>query len=369
MGIPIKPIRYDDSVRPKDVQFKHFGVMDAGAQSKGSMFTSIVINALLALIVIVIGAATRKVVEDNSKMVTLVAPVPLKEPEPLRPKLPPPPPPKLPPTPKIEPPKIRVPEEKLPEPPKVPVVKMNQPAPINLPAPPKRVTPPAAPTPVNLGRPAAASIPNHDAHPTAVRLGTPDNPIAASNRPAVASVNLGNKGMPGMPASNVGSGPAASKVNLGSGQPGSQSLTGNGTRQIAGVKLGQPGGTGPMNSTGRNAAVAGPVNLGVQTAQVVRPTTLAARPAQTGPKVIYKPKPDYTAEARAQHIEGTVSVRLRVSATGVVTVLGVSNGLGHGLNESALRAVQATRFQPALDATGHPVDWEGTVNVAFQLAG
>jgi protein TonB len=31
--------------------------------------------------------------------------------------------------------------------------------------------------------------------------------------------------------------------------------------------------------------------------------------------------------------------------------------------------VQATRFQPALDATGHPVDWEGTVNVAFQLAG
>ena len=25
--------------------------------------------------------------------------------------------------------------------------------------------------------------------------------------------------------------------------------------------------------------------------------------------------------------------------------------------------------QPATDAAGHPVDWEGIVNVAFQLAG
>jgi TonB family protein len=69
------------------------------------------------------------------------------------------------------------------------------------------------------------------------------------------------------------------------------------------------------------------------------------------------------------HLEGTVSVRLRVSAAGRVQVLGVSSGLGHGLDESAENAVRATRFQPALDASGHPTDWEGVVNVAFQLAG
>jgi hypothetical protein len=52
-----------------------------------------------------------------------------------------------------------------------------------------------------------------------------------------------------------------------------------------------------------------------------------------------------------------------------VQVIGVTSDLGHGLGESAIRAVQATRFQPAIDASGHPIDWDGVVNVAFQLAG
>ncbi len=87
------------------------------------------------------------------------------------------------------------------------------------------------------------------------------------------------------------------------------------------------------------------------------------------PKVLFKPKPEYTAEARQLHIEGVVSVRLRVSSAGTVHVLGVTSDLGHGLGESAIRAVEGTRFQPATDASGRPVDWEGVVNVAFQLAG
>ncbi len=100
-----------------------------------------------------------------------------------------------------------------------------------------------------------------------------------------------------------------------------------------------------------------------------KPAGPATAAVHTGPKVVYKPRPEYTAEARAMHLEGTVSVRLRVAATGAVQVLGVSNGLGHGLDQSAETAVRNTRFQPALDASGHPTDWEGVVNVAFQLAG
>jgi periplasmic protein TonB len=42
----------------------------------------------------------------------------------------------------------------------------------------------------------------------------------------------------------------------------------------------------------------------------------------------------------------------------VVTVAGVLSGLGHGLDESAVRAAQGTRFDPALDASGRPVDCE-----------
>jgi hypothetical protein len=53
----------------------------------------------------------------------------------------------------------------------------------------------------------------------------------------------------------------------------------------------------------------------------------------------------------------------------VVEVLGVISGLGHGLDESAKRAILATKFEPATDGYGHAVAWDGIVNVTFQLAG
>jgi TonB family protein len=90
---------------------------------------------------------------------------------------------------------------------------------------------------------------------------------------------------------------------------------------------------------------------------------------RTSPKVLYKPKPDYTAEARQLHIEGTVTLRIRVLPDGSVEVMAVQSGLGHGLDESAKRAIMATRFEPATDASGHPIAWDGIVNVAFELAG
>ena len=135
---------------------------------------------------------------------------------------------------------------------------------------------------------------------------------------------------------------------------------------MQGVKLGVTGGTGPMNSV---THVAGPVNLGQAVPPPLPKAVAPSAPMAKAPKVLFKPKPEYTAEAIKLHIEGTVSVRLRVSASGAVQVLGVISDLGHGLGDSAIRAVQATRFQPATDASGNPVDWEGVVNVAFQLAG
>jgi TonB family protein len=144
----------------------------------------------------------------------------------------------------------------------------------------------------------------------------------------------------------------------------------NGPRAVAGIPHGVPGGTGPLNSTGKNAATFGQPDLGNhQLAAANHPPSLAQAPARTGPKVIFKPRPEYTADARAAHIEGTVNVRIHVSATGAVTFLGISNGLGHGLDEAARRCAEATRFQPATDASGHPVDWDGSVNIIFQLAG
>jgi protein TonB len=365
-----KPFPPDDSTQPTDRQFKDFGVLNAGGQSKASLFTSITVNVVIAVVIVIIGAATKKVVDDRVRLTELVAPVTITpEPKPIPPRIVPPKMPKVPPPPVVEPPKIRVPEIKLPDPPKVPEVKMKEPVPINTPAPPKVVAAPAAPKVVSLARPEAAAVVNNQRQATAVALGNPNNPIAVSNRPATSAVNLGNAGMPGMNANNTGAGPRSAAVNLGSGSAGSQSTTGNGVRAVQGVPMGRPGGTGDLNSTGRNAAVAG-VNLGnpPQVASVKVPT-LSQGPVSKGPKVVFKPKPEYTADARTQHIEGTVTVSLRVSAGGAITVLGITNGLGHGLDESARRAVEATRFQPATDASGHPVDWEGRVNVVFQLAG
>jgi protein TonB len=358
-----KPLRSDDP-SPQNMQFSHFGVLNDGSQSKGSLFTSISLNIILAIVVCIIGAAAKKTMDNRHKLTELsLAPMP-KQPEiePIKPKIVP----KLPPPPvvKVEPPKIKLPDVKLPDPPKPPEIKMVQQPPILVPAPPKIVQPPPAPKVVSLAQAQPAAVVNPSPHPAAVALGQQSNPIAPSNRPTTSAINLGNRGMAGMPASNNGAG--ATAVHLGSGSPTSQDMAST-SNAVRGVKLGVTGGTGPLNSTGR---VAGPVNLGQNTPPPMpKPAGPAAPTAKSAPKVLFKPRPEYTAEAIKLHIEGTVSVRLRVSASGVVQVLGVTSDLGHGLGDSAVRAVQATRFQPATDASGHPVDWEGVVNVAFQLAG
>jgi TonB family protein len=347
------------------MQFAHFGVLNDGNQSKSSLFTSITLNIIIAIVVCIVGAAAKKTLDKRNKLTEIsIAPLP-KEIEPIKPKIIPKP---LPPVPvvKVEPPKIKMPDIKVPEPPKLPEIKMAQPAPVVLPAPPKQVIAPPAPKVVSLAQAQPASVVNNSPHPAPVALGQANNPIAPSNRPATSAINLGQRGLAGMPASNSGSGPAATAVNLGSGSPNSQNMAGNGARAVQGVKLGVTGGTGPMNAPGR---VAGPVNLG----QAIQPTmpkpTAPTAAVAKAPKVLFKPRPEYTAEAIKLHIEGTVSVRLRVSSTGAVHVLGVTSDLGHGLGDSAIRAVESTRFSPATDAAGNPIDWEGVVNVAFQLAG
>lgn len=368
MPKPVPLVSQDPN--PRDVQFRHFGVMNTGGQSKGSLFTSITVNVLLALIIVIIGAAARKSVVDNRvRDAKYITPITDKPPEPKPPPKPPPPkliPPK-PVPPKIEPPKLKLPDVKLPEPPKPVAVNMPKPVPVIVPAPPKLQVAASAPKVVAVNMPAAsASIKNNDAHPSAVALGRQE--IAKSDLPSqVTKVNMGG-GLAGMPPSNTGGGPRASAVSLGNGSP-QGSIGGKSTTAVQGVKLGGiVGGTGrgPGNGTGTQASQ---VSLGRPPAPPPAPTATVTRsPLAHAPVVTYKPKPAYTEEAKALHLEGSVSVRIRVSSTGSVSVVGVTNGLGHGLDQSAISAIQATRFKPALDANGNPIDWEGVVNVTFQMA-
>jgi protein TonB len=357
------PLRSANPGQQKSMQFAHFGVLDTGTQSKASTVTSLLVNLAIGFVVIVISLAHRQIIDKTRMLTELAAPVVEKKPEPVKPKVPPPKPPKpLPEIVKVEEPKIVIPKIKPPELPKQPIVKMDQPKPILTPAAPKQIIAMAAPVAVSLAHPQAASVPNNDAHPTAVQMGHPDMPFKDPKGPAVSPVNM-NSGFPGMNAGNTGHGPPATKVVLGNGSPDSTSIKGNGVIAAVGLPHGVPGGTGTKTPSGQQ------VSLG----QAPPPPAPKAAVATTVPgkavTVISKPKPEYTAEAKQMHIEGVVTLRIRVSPSGSVEVVSIAKPLGYGLDDSAKRAILATKFEPATDSSGHPIEWEGLVNVTFQLAG
>jgi TonB family protein len=358
-----KPLR-SELTNPPSVQFRDFGVLNDGTRSKGAAVTSIVVNVTVLALLLVLGAIVKSNPEIAKKITEItLPPEPPPQPKPA-PKPPPPPPPKpLPPTP---PPKIKpVPMPDPPPDPK-PLPPTPQPKPVDLPpAPPKKVDPPPAPVKVSLAVATAASIPNHDANPSPVRLGSPTNPLKSLTGAAASPINLGNAGMPGMRASNTGSGPNSTKVNLGSGAPNGTNLNGhdNAGSKVVGVKLGVTGGTGPLNQPPRAAAV----SIGQPPPQPPQKNLTPILSSATPPKVTYKPTPVYTDEAKALHLEGKATVSVIFHANGSMEVVGLVHGLGHGLDESALQAARGVRFQPALDATGRPIDFPTTIIITFAL--
>jgi TonB family protein len=83
--------------------------------------------------------------------------------------------------------------------------------------------------------------------------------------------------------------------------------------------------------------------------------------------ILEKPNPVYSDEARRLGLEGEVLIQVVFPASGGVRVIHVTKGLGHGLDEAAIRAAQQIRFKPALQQ-GRAVDFPATVHIVFQLA-
>ena len=83
--------------------------------------------------------------------------------------------------------------------------------------------------------------------------------------------------------------------------------------------------------------------------------------------ILEKPNPVYSEEARRLGLEGEVLIQVVFPASGAVRIVRVSKGLGHGLDEAAIRAAQQIRFKPALQQ-GTAVDFPATVHIVFQLA-
>lgn len=101
--------------------------------------------------------------------------------------------------------------------------------------------------------------------------------------------------------------------------------------------------------------------------KVVR-ASLTTAPSPTSPvEILSKPQPIYTDEARALKLEGEVVLEVLFSASGEARVSRIIRGLGHGLDESAVRAADHIRFRPA-KRDGRPVDSAAVIHVLFQLA-
>jgi TonB family protein len=108
-------------------------------------------------------------------------------------------------------------------------------------------------------------------------------------------------------------------------------------------------------------------------ADVPAPPTVRSHPAAQAAanmvpaEIISKPVPTYTEEARAKRIEGEVLLEVVFEATGKLRVLRVVRGLGHGLDDAAVRAAEQIHFKPALK-DGQPSDSTAVVHIIFQLA-
>jgi TonB family protein len=83
-------------------------------------------------------------------------------------------------------------------------------------------------------------------------------------------------------------------------------------------------------------------------------------------EVLFKPSADYTHEARAMGIEGEVVLEVAFGASGDVSIVRIVNRLGHGLDETAARAVAGIRFRPAT-RDGVPVAVRTLVHIEFRL--
>jgi TonB family protein len=255
---------------------------------------------------------------------------------------------------RLEPPKIVAPERK----PDIPEVK---------PVAPRSV--PSFPT-VAAERPAPKS-------PSQVKSAgfSTGSSATPTMRADARNVQTGGFGDPnGVPAGNNTSGrvniAALGSFDLPSG-PGYGNGTGGsrGMRAIvasSGFGNGVATGSG-LGGGGRTATVK---QSGFGDSEPVRPAPRRQEKAQTDlqpVQILSKPTPGYTADARSAHVEGEVLLEVVFSASGKMQVLRVVRGLGHGLDESAIRAAEQIKYKPA-SRGGEPVDFSAILHIVFQLA-
>jgi TonB family protein len=264
--------------------------------------------------------------------------------------------------PKVEP--VRPLEKPAPKPlPKPEIAEVPKPAPqpiLPAPAPAPAPAPPPKAVKTNVFGDAPAPKPTVNLPPQQVQTGGFGDPNGARGvgRPDKPSniASLGSFDLPVGPGAGNGTGGA-------NGVRGVVASSGFGNGTAPAAKTARSGSSDGVHEGGFGDANSGSPGSGSSSARAQRPVTPVETPAQ----IVFKPKPDYTEEARRMRIEGEVLLRVLFSASGEVRVLDTVSALGHGLDDSAVRAARQIRFKPAM-REGRPVDSTAVVHIVFQLA-
>jgi TonB family protein len=194
---------------------------------------------------------------------------------------------------------------------------------------------------------------------------------------ASSQVQTGGFGDPnGLPA-KASQGKAVNIAALGSFDLPSGGGSGNGSGGSKGVRgVIASTGFGSGTATGDNHPRSTPVAVqqsGFGDADIPAPPSVRSHPAEASAtpglpaEILSKPTPVYTQEARSLKIQGEVLLEVVLEASGSLRVVRVVRGLGHGLDDNAVKAAEQIRFRPAT-RNGQPADSTVVLHIIFQLA-
>lgn len=94
--------------------------------------------------------------------------------------------------------------------------------------------------------------------------------------------------------------------------------------------------------------------------------TFTNREVEQRARLLSKPEPHYTEEARRNQISGTVMLRVVFSSTGEVSQINALRTLPFGLTERAIAAARQIKFVPAMKG-GRPVSVHMQLEYNFNL--
>jgi TonB family protein len=173
------------------------------------------------------------------------------------------------------------------------------------------------------------------------------NPIKNPSLPVAATIDADPMLFPPDPRAIPYGDPKSKSTDVSSGQ-GSGNGIGTGTGggvgsgEGGGVGFGYDGNTGggPRHPGGGGAGGGGE---GGEYSRIFNPREVTQKA-----RIVSKPEPQYTEEARRNQISGTVVLKAVFSSSGQVTNIRAVNGLPFGLTERAITAARQIRFTPAM---------------------